>query len=754
MTYKEFDAAPDPQIRRLTYAVAGFTILLVIARFLPTAQFFTTLSYLPLHTALEFVAMAVSLMVFGLGWNLRREALNSHIVLLASAFLAVALIDFAHAITYPGMPSALGDSGPQLTINFWLAGRAIAALALLAVAVTPLRTWSPNIAVAAVIVALIVSGLVWWISLALGDWLPAYVTPSGSLTAFKVDAEYVLAATYFLAALIMLRRRNSWNDPNLCFLAAGAWVLGLAELLLTLYARPGDLLNVVGHLYKASAYVMLYRALFVSGVVAPHRALKRSKAELAYLAHHDSLTGLPNRRMIEMRIISLLHEVGRAKGSLLLLDLDAFKHVNDSLGHAAGDELLRHVAERLKPELPSGALVGRMGGDEFVVLAPGVLDDVAAAELAQRLIEVFTEVFVISGPQEICIGTSIGICLYPADGSNVDELIRNADAALYEAKAAGRGGFRFYAPELTEAANKRISLGSRLRRALERNEFLLHYQPLVNAVDGRVTGVEALLRWAPPGEAIISAGAFIKVVEDTGLSIALGEWVLHEACRQMAEWRKEGLLLEVMAVNLSSHQFHRPDIAMTVTAALAQSGLEPQALELEITESSLIATNTDVEATLAGLKKLGVKLAIDDFGTGYSSLAYLKRFPVDKLKVDQSFVRDIPGNAKGMQICEIVVNLGKALGLEVLAEGVETEVQFAHLRQIGCDSAQGYLLGRPVPAAEIAAQLRGNAVALKRFQIVAAAGGPQIPRTKCGTMTECFPQNDLHGGTRSSRLVF
>ncbi|WP_074118146.1 EAL domain-containing protein [Bradyrhizobium sp. AS23.2] len=283
-------------------------------------------------------------------------------------------------------------------------------------------------------------------------------------------------------------------------------------------------------------------------------------------------------------------------------------------------------------------------------------------------------------------------------------------------------------PALTEAANRRVSLESRLRRGLERNEFLLYYQPLVNATDGRLNGVEALLRWAPPGEGVIPAGAFIKVAEDTGFSIALGEWALREACRQMKEWRAQGLALDIMAVNLSSQQFQRPDVARTIAGVLAETGLEPQALELEITESSLMAQGTDVEATLAALKELGVKLAIDDFGTGYSSLAYLKRFPVDKLKVDQSFVRDIPDHAKGMEICAVVVNLGKALGLEVLAEGVETEIQLAHLRRLGCDSVQGYLLGRPMPAEEMAAQLRGNAASLRRLQLIANAGAaPAVP---------------------------
>ncbi len=722
MTLRQTGRMLEPQIRYLGFAVAALTALLVAAPLLPPAHLFTPIAYVPVHTALEFTSMAVSLMVFALGWTLRRERLNSHIVFLAACFLAVAVIDFAHAMTYPGMPDTLGESGAQLTIDFWLAGRAIAAGALLAVAVLPIRTWPPSAAIAAVIAALIVSALVWWVSIVHGDWLPAHVKASGELTPSKIGTEYVLAATYGLAALLLLRRRRGWHGADLYFLAAGAWVLGLAELVLTLYVGPGDLLNVIGHTYKAVAYAMLYRALFVAGVVAPHRALKQSRAELAHLAHHDSLTRLPNRRMIETRLAVLLDGASHAQGSLLLLDLDEFKNVNDSLGHAAGDELLRLVAARLEQGLPSGTLLGRIGGDEFVVLAPGMLDDAAAAALAQHLIVAFATVFTLAGGQEVYIGTSIGICRFPRDGGNVDQLMRNADAALYEAKAAGRGGFRFYRPALTEAVNNRLTLESRLRRGLERGEFTLHYQPLLDATCGRITGVEALLRWAPPGESLISAGAFIKVAEDAGLSIPLGEWVLHEACRQMKEWREAGLAVDTMAVNLSSQQFRRPDIARTVAGALAESGLPPDVLELEITEGSLMAPGADIEATLTALKELGVKLAIDDFGTGYSSLAYLKRFPVDKLKVDQSFVRDIPGNAKGMEICAVVVNLAKALGLEVLAEGVETEIQLAHLRRLGCDSVQGYLLGRPMPAADVAAQLRGNAAALKRLHLFAGPG--------------------------------
>lgn len=710
-----------PQIVQLAVTIAALTALLAVAPFMPMVRLFTPLTYLPLHTALEFTAMAVSLSVFGLGWNLRHQDGNSRIVILAAAFLAVAIIDFAHAMTYPAMPPMLGDGGQQLCIDFWLAGRAIAAAALFAVALLPARSWPSSATAAAVIAALATTALVWWVCIVHGDWLPANITSFGQLTRTKIDIEYVLAATYFLAALLLMRRPASWRNADTCFLAAGAWVLGLTELILTLYGQPDDLLNVVGHLYKATAYVMLYGALFVAGVVAPQRALKQKEAELAHLAHHDSLTRLPNRRAIESQLTTFLRGGDEAQGSLLLLDLDAFKNVNDSLGHAAGDELLRVVATRLGLCLPSGNLLGRVGGDEFVVLAPGVVDDPAAAALAHDIIEAFTEVFALAGGQEVYIGTSIGICRFPRDGNCVDQLMRNADAALYEAKAAGRGGFRFYRPALTEAISGRVSLEGRLRRGFERGEFLLHYQPLLTANDRRIIGVEALLRWAPPGEALVTAGVFIKVVEDMGLSIPLGAWVLRQACRQMKAWRDDGLALDVMAVNLSSQQFRHPDVARTIAGALADSGLPPQMLELEITESSLMAPGTETEAMLSTLKELGVKLAIDDFGTGYSSLNYLRRFPVDKLKVDQSFVRDIPGNAKGMEVCAVVINLGKALGLEVLAEGVETEIQLAHLRRLGCDSVQGYLLGRPMPAQEMSAQLRRNAAAFLQNQVAAVA---------------------------------
>ncbi len=724
------------QTRRLLIVVGALTMLVAAGPLLPGLQFFENRSdYLPLHTGLEFIAMAVSFMVFGLGWNLRRQAGNSHGIVLAATFLSVALLDFAHTLSFDGMPDLFGPSGPEKAINFWLTGRAIAAFGLVAVALLPVRTWPPLVCVAAMAGAVAVAGLSWWIGFFHSAWLPRTFIAGQGLTPFKVDAEYALAATYLAVALLLVRRGAQRRDVNLYWLAAGSWVLGLSELFFTLYGHVTDMFNLLGHVYKAAAYVMLYRALFVAGVLAPHRFLRQKETELKYLAQHDSLTGLPNRLLLVSRLKPAVDRARRdgGRGAFLFLDLDHFKNVNDSLGHVAGDELLQLVAARLRRRLRDGEVLARMGGDEFVVLLERIGDTQAAAGAAQALIEALKEVFVLAGGQEVYTGTSIGICVFPDDSCSVEQIVRNADAALYQAKDGGRGGFRFYTEALTVAANARVEMESALRRGLERGEFTVHYQPLVTMADCRIVGVEALVRWRPPGGELIPAARFIPVAEETGLIIPLGEWVLREACAQMKAWLDDGRTLDTMAVNLSPHQFGRPNIHETIGGILAETGLPARFLELEITEGSLMESGSDVERKLNALKALGVRLAIDDFGTGYSSLAYLKRFPVDKLKVDQSFVRDIPDNRTGMEITAAVVGLGRALNLEVLAEGVETEIQLAHLRLLGCDTAQGYLFARPMPASELVDLLSGSVASLQmlsRFRNalqLASAGLPEKP---------------------------
>ncbi len=442
--------------------------------------------------------------------------------------------------------------------------------------------------------------------------------------------------------------------------------------------------------------------------------IKETESRLVHLAHHDALTGLPNRLLVMSRLTYAM-QIARRKhttGAVLFLDLDRFKNVNDSLGHPAGDELLLAVTKRLGSRLRESDTLARLGGDEFLVLIEDVKDSNSVANLAQALLDQFDAPYALSGGHEVYIGTSIGISLFPDDGDAADEIVKNADAALYRAKEEGRGTYRFYTSALTDKANERLSMERRLRRAIERDEFLLHYQPLIRVSDRRIVGMEALVRWQEPGQGLISPGHFIPLAEETGIILPLGERVLRMACQQMKDWLEAGHDLKTMAVNLSPRQFHLPDIDQIVGDILSEVGLAPHHLELELTESALIDQGIGAETRLAALRKLGTRIAIDDFGTGYSSLAYLKRFPINKLKIDQSFVHDIPNDSADMEITSAIIGLTRNLHLESIAEGVETEAQFAFLQEQGCQFAQGYLFSKPLPAAEIELLLQRGVLSL------------------------------------------
>ena len=443
---------------------------------------------------------------------------------------------------------------------------------------------------------------------------------------------------------------------------------------------------------------------------------KRAEQRVHFLAHHDALTGLPNRTLFKDRLEQAIAQAARAerKVAVLMLDLDRFKHINDNLGHSAGDQLLIEVAARLRRCARASDTVARLGGDEFAVVQPFVTGTDQASALARRALQSLSEPVRIDG-QPVHTGASIGVTMFPDDSLDIDGLLKNADLALYRAKALAGGRISFYASDLGKRAQERLEIAEGLRRALVTDELVLHYQPKVRLSDGVVVGAEALLRWNHPERGLLSPAAFIDHAEATGLITAIGEWALDHTCAQLSRWAERGAHMVPIWVNVAAAQFHDESLLDKVRTTLLGAGVDPRMLGLEITETALMPDASTSGATLDRLVELGVELSIDDFGTGYSSLNYLKRFPVGKLKIDQSFVRDITSNPIDAAIARAIIHLGHSLGMHVLAEGVETRQQANLLSDLGCDQIQGLLVSPPIPEEEF-------------VQFVARTSGVKEPR--------------------------
>lgn len=504
----------------------------------------------------------------------------------------------------------------------------------------------------------------------------------------------------------------------------GAWVLRSAG--------PGALAVVVSgksfqqiFIERAPIYAMAVLVLML-GVLLGSQLLIRFvdgyQNRLRTLAHFDPLTGLPNRVLARDRLEHAKERIDRRGGwlAVLFIDLDRFKTLNDSYGHDFGDLVLQSVAQRLQERCRLEDTLARLGGDEFLLILEQLHSPGVASQVAKSLLDSLKTPLVLDEAREVYVGASIGIALYPKDGGNAHELIRNADAAMYRAKAQGRNTYSHYLPCLTEEARARFELERSLRGALANNELYLHYQPLVDLPSGRCIGAEALLRWHSADHGLVGPDRFIPLAEESGQIVALGTWVLQRACEQASRWREQGMLLETIAVNLSPIQFMQQNIVQTVRAALEASGLPGHCLELEITEGALMQHTDQAEQTLGALRALGVRISVDDFGTGYSSLAYLRRFALDKLKIDKSFLAGLPADPSDCQLVQTIIALARNMTLSVLAEGVETLEQKVWLERHGCDQCQGYLLGRPMAGDDFAAhyQAAGQAPAVRVFPAV------------------------------------
>ncbi|MBU2570751.1 MAG: EAL domain-containing protein [Gammaproteobacteria bacterium] len=431
--------------------------------------------------------------------------------------------------------------------------------------------------------------------------------------------------------------------------------------------------------------------------------LKLSEERLNYLAHHGPLTGLPNRLLFQDRLAQGILQAQRGKSmiAVMFLDLDRFKLINDTLGHPIGDELLVAVAERLRRCARETDTIARLGGDEFAVILSSMTREEDVEHVAQKIIQALSSVFCVGG-HEVFVTTSIGITFYPGLNNDRSKLLEQADVAMYHAKKHGRNNYQYYTADMNAAAYERLMLETNLRRALEREEFRLYYQPQIDVQTGVVTGVEALIRWQSPELGLVSPGEFIPLLEETGLIVPVGEWVIETACRQMKEWLDAGYAAMTMAVNLSARQFHQVDLVEKIAQILQELSLPPELLELELTESMVMESVDSAIEILHKLKRMGVKVAIDDFGTGVSSLGYLKHFPIDTLKISHDFVLNLPRDSVDASIASAVINLARNMQLSSVAEGVENSEQMDFLCAQDCERLQGYLFSRPVPAEKIA----------------------------------------------------
>jgi diguanylate cyclase (GGDEF)-like protein len=442
-------------------------------------------------------------------------------------------------------------------------------------------------------------------------------------------------------------------------------------------------------------------------LAASRLSLEHVNAELHRQATHDALTGLPNRSLFTDRLNQAMAHAARDQRqfAVLVLDLDRFKLINDSLGHGVGDQLLCHVAQKLKGVLRATDTVARAGGDEFMLILDDVVEKDAVALVAENLIAAVSESCLL-GATELHTSPSIGISVFPADGETADVLLAHADEAMYAAKKRGRSTYQFFELGMEVFSHHRLQLENELRRALAQAQFELHYQPKIDIVSGTMKSVEALLRWRHPERGLVAPGEFIPLAEETGLILPIGRWVLREACRQAREWQVEGLPFLRVAVNLSPVQFRQPGFLAVIRGALNDHALEPRFLEIEVTESTVMSHAEGSIETLEELSRMGVIVAIDDFGTGYSSMSYLRRFPIDKLKIDRSFIHDLAGSADDASIVRAIISLAHSLRLKVVAEGVETSAQLEQLKALGCDQYQGFFMSPAVPAAEVAALAR------------------------------------------------
>ena len=680
----------------------GLGIPLLLWQATPAHQFvFPPGTYAIAHTVMETFAVIVSSLIFFTAYGEHDTQRSPRTILLGYAALAAGLFDMLHLLSNVGMPDFFSPNSPHKSIVFWLYGRAAIAIGLLLYVLLPdkgsLNHHQRNFGVIITIATVVLLGSFSLIHL---NELPLTFIQGQGLTPLKIVLEWSYFAIYLGSAVVLYLRRHVVTNCDFRSLLLALLLLAVGELFFTVYVSAGDSANTLGHIYKVVAYYYLYRSIYAEAIRLPFDKIK-------HMLVHDDLTGLPNRKGFTEK---LAQEIQRAKSNgaslaVLLINLDHFQNINAVFGHESGDLLLINVAKRISDTLPA-SMVARFGGDEFAVLLTPA--DVGQAEQLGRAVQQNLALGFALVNDHIEIGASLGIALYPVDGESASLLLRHADLALHHAKWAGRNALAVFSSDLSHSIQRRVQLENGLKQALQRKEFKLLYQPKVGLHHGQIVGAEALLRWESSELGNISPMEFIPVAEEIGLILPIGDWVLAQTCAQLQQWREQGIAVTSVAINLSTRQFRQKDLVTKIKTTLQRYELPPRLLELEITESAIMDNIDAAAEMLAELSRSGIHIAIDDFGTGYSSLGYLKSFAIHSLKIDRSFIRDIPGDKDDETIVRMIIALGASMDLQIVAEGVETAEQVKYLHASQCDQIQGYYFSRPVTAEAFADLLRSE----------------------------------------------
>ena len=688
------------------YRLAGIVFLaasipLLIWQATPNNQINLSLdAFVAMHSSMELFSIVVAITIFFTAYGQYDFFRSARSIFLSYAALATGLFDMLHMLSYIDMPNLYNPNSPHKSIVFWLLGRGTMAAGLLIYVFVPewetiSRAWRR----AGLLITLIFVALLSMLLLRYIDVIPQMFIKNKGLTPLKIILEWMLFFIYCGTAWMLYLRRREVVDCDVNRLMFAILLMAVAELFFTLYVRVSNTANLLGHIYKVVAYYYLYGAIFTDTV-------RRPFMQIEHILVHDSITGLPNRRGLTEWFDQELVKVKPLdkKFALIVLNLDQFQSVNAIFGHEIGDMLLVNVAKRIQQTVPEDAYVARFSNDEFCILLENAT--VLQAERIGRTLQQKIAQGFLLGNDHVETGASLGIVIYPDDGDSTSVLLRHANLALHHAKRHGRNGLTVFSNDLADTLARNVQLENGLKKALQQHEFSLNYQPKIDLNSGRMMGAEALLRWHSHDLGSVGPMEFIPVAEETGLILAIGDWVLLETCLQIRRWHEQGLPVNGIAVNVSTRQFRQKDFVEKVKNVLEITQVPAHLLEIEITESAIMDNIEAAAAMLLELSNLGMRIAIDDFGTGYSSLGYLKSFALHALKIDRSFIRDIPGDKEDEILVRMIITLANNLGLKVIAEGVETQEQLTYLLLSQCDQIQGYYFSKPVGAEEFEEMLR------------------------------------------------